>query len=401
MLIYIEPYVYTNIVRDQILYFNTLSKDVTVVKINAFNLKKLPNNSNRLVGTNETDFLELKLIIEELRDKFMIDYIDEKKCEKYPFITAPKINFSTGVNFQDFILNRTIQDSISQVNEISLFINDLCKEECDICQKAFKQFNCCTRGNTNRILEIEKIKEIFNQLKNAPLLNVNILGGNVFLHPQISDILNYLNTIKLPYSIFVHYKNLDYLYPLISKINGNINILISNDTDKGILNKLIKYYNTKKINLNFIIESEVEYNYAQKLCKEINKELTYRPFYNGNNMGFFEKNVFLDESDFKCQNIEYKDILINEIINKNHYGQIIIDSNGNVRGGVNDKAIGNIYKTSLGKMIFEKFEDIESWFIKRNEVEKCKQCIYNMICPPISNYEKALKRNNLCNIFDR
>lgn len=38
------------------------------------------------------------------------------------------------------------------------------------------------------------------------------------------------------------------------------------------------------------------------------------------------------------------------------------------------------------------------WFRVRNQVQPCRTCVYEVLCPPLSNYEYALHRNNLCHI---
>lgn len=399
MFIYIEPYVYVNKVEDKMMYYNTLNNDFLVVNKRDIDINYLPDNKNRSLIVNQEKFEEIKQVVDKLRGKYILDFFDERHCNNLPYITAPEINFSTGVSFHNFIESRTYHDAISQVYELSLYINSKCGNDCKYCRRIYKQFNYCTKDNTNSILNLKTIKNILNCFDKTNITNINLLGGNIFLHPQISDIIKLLNKKEYSYSIIIHYLNLEYLYPYLNEIDGKIEVLITSDTEEYVLKKLIDS-NNKTINFNFILSDESEYKKSEEFGNKMDKQLTYTPFYNGENLSFFKQYIFLDESDIKNISITYKDILINELINKNHYGKLIVGSNGDVRGGINDKPIGNIYKTELSKMIKDKFVNLKSWFIKRKEADHCKHCTYNAICPPISNYEENIGRNNICNLYD-
>ena len=45
-------------------------------------------------------------------------------------------------------------------------------------------------------------------------------------------------------------------------------------------------------------------------------------------------------------------------------------------------------------LLFETTPD----FYNIDKVYPCKSCLYNFLCPPISNYENVLRKTNLCNI---
>jgi len=50
----------------------------------------------------------------------------------------------------------------------------------------------------------------------------------------------------------------------------------------------------------------------------------------------------------------------------------------------------------LNKIIEKEFFLNKSWLRIRKDVEPCNVCVYNAICPPISNYEYVLNRFDLC-----
>ena len=40
----------------------------------------------------------------------------------------------------------------------------------------------------------------------------------------------------------------------------------------------------------------------------------------------------------------------------------------------------------------------KSWWKLRTNIKPCNNCLYNLLCPPISNYEYVIGKYNLCNI---
>ena len=62
----------------------------------------------------------------------------------------------------------------------------------------------------------------------------------------------------------------------------------------------------------------------------------------------------------------------------------------------NDKALGTIVKDTVREILYKEFTVSKSWFKVRLEHESCRHCIYNTLCPPITNYELFLGKT-LCN----
>ena len=319
MYLYLEPYVYVNSTSKEVLFYNTLSNDFYLIQKSSIGLNKIPDNNCRLIEICQTEFNKCEKIINNLREKFMLDYFDED-IEKLPLISSPSINFSTGIKFKDFIKKRTLNDVISQISDVNFFINDACKNDCNICHQAFKQFNFCTKSNENRYLDVEIIKEILLCLKNAPLNNIKILGGNIFLHPQITQIIDLCNNLECNYSIYLNYDNIGSLPEYIEIIKGEINILYSEPPSKEDIINTLDICKLKTFILNIIVESIDDYNTVKELNESINDiDMNVLPFYNNANLLFFKEYIFLNNNDLNQLNINYKDILINELINKNHY----------------------------------------------------------------------------------
>lgn len=91
-----------------------------------------------------------------------------------------------------------------------------------------------------------------------------------------------------------------------------------------------------------------------------------------------------------------QDIFRRETLNEFYFGYVTIMFNGSVYNNINNDCVGNISQHSLPQLLLNNDKN-NSWFLTRNKITPCKKCIYCFLCPPISNYEFAINRFNLCN----
>ncbi len=127
------------------------------------------------------------------------------------------------------------------------------------------------------------------------------------------------------------------------------------------------------------------------------KNFTLLPYYNGNNLSFFKKNVFIEEHEILSLKPTFRELLIKEKVNPIFFGTLNILSNGDTFSNFNTSLLGNINSDDLYTILKNEFEKNKIWLKTRNDIDKCKTCIYKNICPPISNYELIGKFNTICN----
>ena len=127
---------------------------------------------------------------------------------------------------------------------------------------------------------------------------------------------------------------------------------------------------------------------------------SFSPFFNGDNLKFFKENVFLDKADVFDNKPELKDIYANQIINKQQFGRLTILNNESMYANVNEKKLGILGKDSIYDVIYSEIKSVTNWRKVRKNIEPCKNCIYECLCPPVSNYEFVIGKNNLCNIWN-
>lgn len=130
--------------------------------------------------------------------------------------------------------------------------------------------------------------------------------------------------------------------------------------------------------------------------KEQLKNTEITPAYNGENLAFFEENIYLTKEDLAGPNLDKREVFANQAINTNYFGKITIKSDGNIYANANMSPLGNI-DNSLKEILTKEMELGTSWFRVRN-MEPCNSCVYQWLCPSPSNYETEIGKPNLCHI---
>ena len=49
--------------------------------------------------------------------------------------------------------------------------------------------------------------------------------------------------------------------------------------------------------------------------------------------------------------------------------------------------------------VYKEIRSGNSWRLVRKKIKICQDCLYNQLCPPLSNYEYAIGKNNLCHVW--
>lgn len=120
------------------------------------------------------------------------------------------------------------------------------------------------------------------------------------------------------------------------------------------------------------------------------------PFYNGRNYSFCKKHLSYSFEELKNSIDEEYQFRINHIINSNIFGEIRIDTWGNVFSDINKNKLGTIFETSLDDIIYFELFKYRNWFFSRNLLPICSECLYSDLCPPISDFENYCNKYKLC-----
>ncbi|MDR0365032.1 MAG: hypothetical protein LBH92_08475, partial [Bacteroidales bacterium] len=254
-----------------------------------------------------------------------------------------------------------------------------------------------------RELLLSKIEKIIKEIEKNKV-NINILGGNIFKYSQMESLINYLN--RTTYNIFYYFYYKDwiegYSQQMISLINEYDTkiILVDFPYDEKHFKLWESVIEQERIQVVFIVETYKQMEEAEIIINKFKlKNYIFRPYFNGNNYVFFKKNVFVSEEDCLSVKESLFDLIAKKISNPTFFGKIFIDIQENVYSNINLLPVCNIDDLNLKHLIYNLITDENSiWLKSKYKVAPCNECIYNLLCPPISNYELVFGRNNLCNL---
>lgn len=369
--LYIEPYVYTHIVKDSLFMYNTLDgnsiycKDKIVIEI----IRKL--KKKEFCGVISIDFDQLceeniNHFIIELRDKYMgdvvaKDYSSKKQIQIMPYYNYPKytqISHRNNFNIKSNILEN--------IHEINIELNN----------------------NTN-------IPSLSNFLSFVPK-NVMI---NITLNTKINNrLISFINLLDFPKTYKSVYYIIDKTFDFLNK-SDLLHIYVKLPIDHNIFKQKIDMLTNNKFNYDIIFQVSSNNNISE-LDFIINKYniLNYKiePYYD-NNIDFFKKYVFLTEDDILSSPIKLKDIFLNKSVNIFDYGIIRIKDNGDIYANEHFPKLGNISENSIYDVVKKELETGKSW-LRIRDYRPCNQCIYQWLCSSPSDFELELGIPNLCHI---
>lgn len=103
------------------------------------------------------------------------------------------------------------------------------------------------------------------------------------------------------------------------------------------------------------------------------------------------------ESIFKGTH-DFRSIFCNQKINSNFYGNLIIFPDASVKSSLNSEVIGNVKTDALSKIIDQEIRQGKVWRLTRIKQVPCTDCLFQDLCPPISDLEMCLDRYDLCTL---
>jgi len=408
----IETYVHISLKTRTLLLYNSLSGEALEYpgggKVSAL-VKKLksPKNLQVILLTDE----ELKdpvigQFVDELRRHFMGDLIDTSYSGGKPIQMIPITKIHRDVNYLKSKVDLSVGEGLmDNLNQISLYINNECEQNCSLCSQGFRQFPCCTiKKNGKRELDIAKIERVFDEISSQPPASLNILGGNIFdysefikltrlIHrfPQVIYYCNYLNVNRGKANI-----------KFLSHCSSSVKILVPFPIHEDQLKTALEIVKNSKLNSSFvfIVQSEEEYEKSNAVISDLSIDNPdFQPFFNGKNLDFFMEGVFVSKEEILEGKPEMNDIYTNSVLNSQNFGRLTILSNGHAHANVNASRLGILGKDSIYDVLYKEMYHGKSWRRVRKNVQPCKRCTFQALCPPLSNYTYALGRNNLCHVM--
>ena len=374
----IEPYVYVRVTKAHALLYNTLdgvtleSYNIEIINL----LRELLEKENcgvLLLRSNTYMQKEINNFIRVLRKNYMGDIIDINLSNGKPVQLMPYYNYPNNHKIYKKKNFTPISNILENLTEISIHVD-----------------------NTT---DIQKMISFLKSMQGAPIFNI---VGNVWDIPDYYELFTFLKQHPSQKNLLCSYTQVK-LLQVVFEEKFSYNISVHFPINMHELNNaiLLLCNQTSPIEFSFHVSSIEDLQQTERLVEQFKiKKYQMIPIYTGDNMRYFEENVFLTKKDILSLSISMKDIFIHQSMNIYDYGKISIMSNGDAYANINYPILGNIFKHSFQKIVQKEVDEGKSWFRIRNQAP-CNDCVYQWLCPSPSNYEIVIGRSNLCHVIQQ
>ncbi len=413
--IYIEPYTHVNIKGNDCLLYNTLTGDYLVYN-NRNDITKLlkrmtsKDNLNALIESKDLPAEPgMAIFLAEAGKRNLIRWYDYEKSDKNlrkPVSPPSLLNLHR--DRKKMLLDKernTGRDIKQALNKINLYINNYTSKEngTNVFTQGYKQFPHPLWAKDYRELPLEDIKRLLEGLTEIAAFKLSVLGGDILQHTQWRELTAYLAPLKMKKEFFLYYREVT--ETSLRKINGDtantaLRLVVEPgfQKDKLLACREITAKSSMETTFQFTIINEKD---AEKVVEIMEMpgfgNISVKPFYDGTNLDFFRENVFVTPADFSESVVSKKEIHARSVMNTNNYGEITVLNTGAVHADVTEKQLGTVAEAVESYLPAELLRS-NGWFRVRKHAPPCKGCVFNHVCPPLSGYEKAMGRNNLCTI---
>ena len=371
----IEPYVYVGLTSQCALLYNTLDgvtiesdKDEVIELLREMLQKE--NCGVVLLTDKRYQNNNINTFIRELRAKYMGDVIDVALSKSKPVQLLPYFNFSGKLEMYKYHNFPPFKNVLKNLYEISIHVD----------------------ATTN----ISKLIPYLLSISGSPIFNII---GNIGEIPKYNEILSFFDQHPSHKNMLCSYKNVIALQPAFEN-NFSYQISVHFPIDMQQWNKArqILLNQTLPVEYVFDVLSDEDIQQVEQLVEQCRIE-KYRlnPIYTGDNIRFFEENVFLTKEDILSTPMTIKDFFTRQAMNIYDFGKINIMPNGDAYANLNHPVLGNIFTDNIYEIVQKEIEEGKSWFRIRNQAP-CTDCVYQWLCPPLSNYEIFIGCPNLCHV---
>lgn len=386
--------VFVNSGDDQVLILNPETNDSIVINNPTFvylcNKISYPTIHYMIEFSNDQVDEEFFSILEYLENKFYGEMFDTKN-KPIQFSPQIKINNNDPGLMLDFVnardkndlLNEIGTDILDNVLEISLYYSTLTIDNGlkDICLQYLYPIQ---DENKCKFIAWDKLFNVnFRNLQKVKLVVGDFERIDIdYIQKLISAIDNSFIEIELYIDSRV-YKNMPIEFLLMF---SNIYVWYTSISQLENVNKRINTQN------NYFLVSDM--NTLSKAESLMNIDEIY-PLYNENE-DFVREYLLFEKKELLKNEISERELLMNMYINSNFFGELSIYPNGNVFSCKNGEPLGNIYRDWVKDMLMKEFCQTRYWFMTRNNLSICRDCIFNTICPPITSNELYMNKWNFC-----
>jgi len=405
---YLEPYVHSDLIDNQILLHNTINSITSTflfkgIKGVEFISRLLKDDVNRITLLDENELIddEITAFIVLCRDYFHGDLIESHyRPLILPF--APKLNFDVN-NINNDKTWQTLNLRYS-LKEVFIYYGD---SSTNITDSAFntsgsKQINAPIINLNEAQYESSNLVLRFFRGEAFPGLRKVQLYGNEISLKKIKDTCDFFKDCFVHYNAYISDAVIELLDNKTLTYTENLKFILWVDfkTERKLLFDFFSMNedSISRIVFKIIIRDVNDISDLEQIF--ITQGITYEliPFIDNSTSNALFEVIKSNKADVENQSLTHREIASRLFINHLSFGKLFILPNGDVHANLNMPHIGNIKSNKLIEILrnAHTIED-SSWYLTRAKVEPCKNCVYRYLCQPISSYELYFGIMNLCN----
>ncbi|MEI6683043.1 MAG: TIGR04150 pseudo-rSAM protein [Bacteroidota bacterium] len=396
----LEPFVHAVVRDNNVLLYNTLGKNHLLYRQEAEItqiVRQLIIPENGYVAKLTTVELENPRVVRfiaDLRKKFMGDLFDPQWSDSRPFNIVPLPILKGGIlPVEQQLVEVTFQVNTSDLPDLKTY------------KEASRQFTFPVFADSPcQEMPVDMIRSVAAQMETLPFATVNFCGTGILDDPRFGGYRRIFGKTSFRRKYHVNLRHLIIPLTFIPGKNEHLALYFTFPPDQQQLDLLQlavqSYAKHPGVEFNFIVQESREVDYASELISGLGiKHAGFKPYLNGENIRFFEDQVFMSESDIYGSKPGRNEVFSRISMNQNDYGKLTIFPNGDVYANVNDPLLGNLASHTVAELAGREHETGISWKRRRMDVEPCSHCLYQFLCPPVSSYEIMTRRFNFCHIL--
>lgn len=316
-----------------------------------------------------------------------------ERLEEDPYIISfpPLLNLQSDVDRIEAEEGRNIGEFAAQNwNEFSIYLGG--ESECPDLHKQVPY-----PVNDSGVLNFYDLQAFFASADNSYLNTINVIG-DIFSYPYRQELMDLLYSIPVKKNFYMtascvcwsleqieQFDFPDYQLFVFYEAGEEVETIYSTFTEKSILFRWV-----------YLISSEKQYEELAWLEDRYGKEsIEVHPIYSGDNLKFFEDNVYMEQEEILHSFYDKKDIFAHQVMNTNFWGRLAVLPGGDVYSNLHQPPIGTL-KDSVYELVVNEMQSHRSWRWTRDEISPCKDCLFRYLCPSPSKYELAIGKTNLC-----
>jgi len=354
-------------------------------------LLDIENMGSVLISENDTNLSDIQSIVSMGLGAIIDSNDTDDKPTVLPLYEAINEDFDKLFkgNVSDYLLKKDISKYLLK---LSLMLNDKNPE---------KEISSNDEIPDLNNMSINIITDVLSQIKYFPIQNVNLCGENIFKHPDFNNVVNKILNMNKGVILTINIgMNFEFdIFELNNNKSIKFEFVISDYSSLSNFNKVYRLTQASDNKFIFRIENNSDLKSVEDiLSSNIIPNYNIQPVYNSRNKNFILSLLSPDLSDIFSRPIPLKEIYRNKRINSNTFGKLTINVDGSICSGFSQDKIGDIANLSIKECINKELSANSTWRVLRLQ-GKCRDCLLQYICPPVSENERYLDFSNDCGAF--